>query len=95
MTEVARTETRGKRKVRKGIVVSRSGDKTVVVQVERKYRHPLYGKEVRSFRKFHAHDENNEVSVGDRVTIIECRPISRMKCWRCVVDSGKPASAVE
>lgn len=84
MTEVEQQQARGNRKSRRGVVVSKSGDKTVVVQVERKYRHPLYGKEMRSFRKFHAHDEKNEARVGDKVRIVECRPMSRMKRWRCV-----------
>ena len=84
---------RGNRKTRRGVVVSKSGDKTIVVQVERKFRHPLYGKEVRSFRKFHAHDEKNQASVGDKVRIVECRPLSRMKRWRCVEIEGAAVAA--
>jgi len=78
----ATTSKRGVRKTRNGSVVSRSGDKTIVVRVETRKRHPLYGKVIRTFKKFHAHDEANEASVGDRVRIIECRPISKQKRWR-------------
>lgn len=76
------SETRGNRKTMSGIVVSRSGDKTIVVQTETRKAHPVYGKIVRSKSKFHAHDENNEASVGDKVVIVESRPLSRMKRWR-------------
>ena len=78
------TESRGTRKVRKGVVVSRSGDKSIVVQTERRLRHPLFGKVVRQFKKFHAHDEGNAAKVGDRVVITECRPLSKLKRWRLV-----------
>jgi small subunit ribosomal protein S17 len=67
-----------------GEVVSDKGDKTVVVKVERRVRHPLFGKFVRQSKKFHAHDEANEFHVGDRVRIEECRPISKLKSWRVV-----------
>ena len=82
MAEAARQ--RGVRKVREGIVVSRSGDKSIVVRVERRVQHPLYGKTMRKLNKFHAHDEKNEASVGDKVRIEEARPLSRMKRWRMV-----------
>ena len=78
----AKTHSRGVRKERTGLVVSKSGDKTVVVQTERHVRHPLYGKTLVQRRKFHAHDERNEAQVGDKVRIVECRPLSRMKRWR-------------
>ena len=78
------TETRGMRKERKGVVVSRSGNKTIVVLVEMRRRHPKYEKVVRSVRKFHAHDEKNEAGVGDKVRITEARPMSRLKRWRLV-----------
>ena len=74
----------GVRKTRKGVVTSKSGDKTIVVLVERRYRHPLYGKELVERKKFHAHDEANRAKVGDKVRIEECRPMSRMKRWRLV-----------
>ncbi len=74
--------TRGRRKVRVGVVVSDRMDKTVVVAVERIMRHPLYGKTVKRTKKFHAHDENNECQVGDVVEIMETRPLSKTKRWR-------------
>jgi len=74
--------TRGRRKVRVGVVVSDRMDKTVVVAVERIMRHPLYGKTVKRTKKFHAHDENNECRVGDVVEIMETRPLSKLKRWR-------------
>ncbi|MDD2455217.1 MAG: 30S ribosomal protein S17 [Kiritimatiellae bacterium] len=77
-------QERGARKVRKGIVVSKSGIKSVIVQGERRERHPLYGKVVRRFKKYHAHDEDNTARVGDRVTIMETRPLSATKRWRIV-----------
>ena len=78
------SETRGKRKERVGIVVSDKMDKTVVVAVERLVPHPLYGKRIRRTKKFMAHDENNECRVGDKVRIMETRPLSRHKRWRVV-----------
>jgi small subunit ribosomal protein S17 len=65
-----------------GRVVSDKMDKTVTVLVERKVKHPLYGKVVRLSKKFHAHDENNEYHEGDVVMIEECRPIAKTKAWR-------------
>lgn len=78
------TVQRGHRKARKGKVVGKSGDKSVVVRVESKKRHPLYGKVVKSYKKFHAHDEKNEAAVGDLVQIEETRPVSKLKRWRVV-----------
>lgn len=78
------TEMRGSRKTRKGLVVSRMGDKSIVVQTERRKRHPKYGKVMRLFKKFHVHDERNEAQVGDRVKIVECRPLSKLKRWRLI-----------
>jgi small subunit ribosomal protein S17 len=75
-------QARTVRKVREGIVVSDKSDKTAVVAVERLKRHPLYGRVQRVTKKFHAHDENNECKVGDRVEMMECRPISKQKRWR-------------
>ncbi|MFP6904576.1 MAG: 30S ribosomal protein S17 [Verrucomicrobiota bacterium] len=75
-------EKRGNRKIRDGVVVSDKMDKTIVVRVERRTRHPLYGKEIRSSRKFYAHDEENRAQVGDRVRITETRPLSKNKNWR-------------
>ena len=75
---------RNRRKVRSGVVVSAAGDKTCVVKVEERKRHPLYGKTITQSKKFHAHDEANTCGVGDVVTIMETRPISKMKHWRLV-----------
>lgn len=72
------------RRARQGVVLSKSGDKSVVVRVEERRRHPRYGKVMKHASKFHAHDENNAAKVGDQVRIVECRPISRMKCWRLI-----------
>lgn len=65
-----------------GTVVSDKMNKTVTVLVERKVKHPLYGKIIRLSKKYHAHDENNEYGMGDQVVIEECRPISKTKAWR-------------
>ena len=78
------TEARGIRKTRKGVVTSKSGNKSIVVEAERRYNHPLYGKTLRDHRKFHAHDEENKAKAGDTVTIEETRPLSRLKRWRLV-----------
>jgi small subunit ribosomal protein S17 len=75
-------EDRAARKSRVGTVVSDKMDKTVVVKVERRYAHPLYGKQVTRTKKYHAHDENNEFHVGDVVRITETRPLSKLKRWR-------------
>lgn len=75
---------RGKAKIREGIVVSDKMQKTVVVEVERVFRHPLYQKVVRFANRFKAHDENNECKVGDKVMIMETRPLSKDKRWRVV-----------
>ncbi len=73
---------RANRKVRVGIVVSDSADKTVTVEVRDAKRHPKYGKTVPVRKKFHAHDEANEAHVGDTVRIVETRPLSKTKRWR-------------
>ena len=75
-------EQRGRRKTRVGTVVSDKMDKTVVVRVERRYAHPLYGKQVTRSKKYHAHDEKNEYRIGDTVRIMETRPLSKLKRWR-------------
>jgi small subunit ribosomal protein S17 len=75
---------RGLRKVKIGKVVSDKMDKTIVVAIETKVRHPLYGKTVNRTTKFKAHDENNEAKTGDTVRIMETRPLSRDKRWRLV-----------
>ncbi len=73
---------RGKRKVLQGVVISNSMDKTIVVKVSRRLRHPLYGKFIKKSKNFKAHDEKNVSRVGDEVKIIESRPISKDKRWR-------------
>lgn len=85
------SEERNSRKVRQGVVVSISGDKTCVVRVHERKKHPVYGKMVNSSKKFHAHDQNNEAGVGDTVTIMETRPLSKMKRWRLleIVEKAK------
>ncbi|HXE02970.1 MAG TPA: 30S ribosomal protein S17 [Hyphomicrobium sp.] len=72
------------KRVLQGVVVSDKNDKTIVVQVERRYTHPLLKKTVRRTKKYHAHDEKNSFKVGDRVSIEETRPISRNKRWIAV-----------
>ena len=75
---------RNLRKERIGVVVSNKMDKSIVVKVERKVKHPLYGKFVKKSTKFMAHDEKNECNIGDTVRIMETRPLSKNKCWRVV-----------
>ena len=75
---------RGNRKVREGLVVSDKMDKTVVVAVEDRVQHPLYGKTIRRTQKYKAHDEANSCGVGDRVLLMETRPLSATKHWRVV-----------
>ncbi len=75
------TEAKSNKRVLEGIVVSNKGDKTIVVEVERKFLHPRYRKTVRSHKKYMAHDEENTCNIGDRVRIIESRPLSRRKRW--------------
>ncbi|MDI6601281.1 MAG: 30S ribosomal protein S17 [Thermoanaerobacteraceae bacterium] len=75
---------RAKRKERIGLVVSDKMDKTIVVAVEDRVKHPLYGKIVKRTKKYKAHDENNEAHIGDRVLIMETRPLSKEKRWRLV-----------
>ncbi|MBC6490027.1 30S ribosomal protein S17 [Flavihumibacter stibioxidans] len=75
---------RNLRKTRIGVVTSNKMEKTVTVAVERKVKHPIYGKFVKKTTKFHAHDEKNECSIGDTVKIMETRPLSKTKRWRMV-----------
>jgi small subunit ribosomal protein S17 len=72
----------GKKKVREGLVVSDKMDKTVVVAVETRKVHPLYKKAIRGTKKYKAHDENNACKIGDKVKIVETRPLSKEKSWR-------------
>ncbi|MBQ7710255.1 MAG: 30S ribosomal protein S17 [Bacteroidales bacterium] len=75
---------RNLRKERIGVVVSNKMDKSIVVLVERKVKHPMYGKFVKKSTKLMAHDEKNECGIGDTVRIMETRPLSKNKCWRLV-----------
>lgn len=75
---------RNLRKERVGVVVSNKMEKSIVILVERKVKHPKYGKFVKKSTKFMAHDEKNEANVGDVVRIMETRPLSKNKCWRLV-----------
>ncbi len=77
-------ENRTFRKERSGVVTSNKMDKSIVVVVERRIKHPMYGKFVKRSSKFMAHDENNECNIGDTVRIMETRPLSKNKCWRLV-----------
>ena len=83
MSEVVAVE-RNLRKTRIGVVSSNKMDKTITVNVERKIKHPIYGKFLKKTTKFHAHDEKNECSIGDTVKISETRPLSKTKRWRLV-----------
>ncbi len=78
------TTNRGLRKTRTGVVVSDKMDKTIVVLIVRKWKHPLYGKTMKSSKKYKAHDEQNAAKAGDEVKITETRPISKDKRWRLV-----------
>ena len=75
---------RNLRKERIGVVVSNKMDKSIVILVERKVKHPKYGKFVKKSTKFMAHDEKNDANMGDTVRIMETRPLSKNKCWRLV-----------
>ncbi len=83
MTDSVNVE-RNQRKSRIGLVVSNKMQKTIVVAVEVKYMHPLYKKIIRITNKFKVHDENNEAAIGDKVEIVETRPISKDKRWRLI-----------
>lgn len=78
------TVERKSRKTRIGIVASNKMTKTITVAVERRVKHPIYGKFIKKTTKFHAHDEKNECTIGDIVTIMESRPLSKTKRWRLV-----------
>ncbi|MDR2979598.1 MAG: 30S ribosomal protein S17 [Bacteroidales bacterium] len=77
-------EKRNIRKVREGVVVSNKMEKSIVVTVERRLKHPMYGKYLKRTTKLMAHDEKNECNIGDKVKVMETRPLSKNKCWRLV-----------
>ena len=81
---VPEPQARGRRKVRVGVVVSDTMDKTVLVRIDRRVRHPLYKKTVARANKLAAHDEHNDAHVGDLVRVVETRPLSKSKRWRVV-----------
>ena len=96
MADVSNKEpaaTRGNRDERFGRVVSDKGEKTITVRCEFKTRHPKYGKYVSRSSKLRVHDEKNEAKVGDMVSVVSCRPISKTKCWRLqrIVTAGPAA----
>ena len=79
--EVASTTQDSNPRAVSGVVVSNSMEKTITVLVERRFKHPVYGKFIRKSSKIHAHDEENTCQVGDAVTVVECRPLSKTKTW--------------
>tara|TARA_Y100000589_G_C26762314_1_gene470324 strand:+ start:47 stop:316 length:270 start_codon:yes stop_codon:yes gene_type:complete len=74
-----------------GVVISDKADKTITVKVERKVKHPIYGKVIKRATKVHAHDENNDAVIGDVVSVKECRPISKLKTWILITDEKETA----
>lgn len=79
-------EERGNRKIKKGRVISNKMDKTVVVEVERTLRHPRYEKVIRRSQKLYAHHDGKPLQIGDEVSVIETRPLSKLKRWRVIAD---------
>ena len=84
MTEAINTEVRQARKVREGVVVSNKMDKTIVISIVERVRHPKYAKFAQRTKKLYAHDEANDAQVGDRVRVMETRPLSKQKRWRLI-----------
>ena len=78
-----------------GVVISDKADKTITVKVERKVKHPIYGKVIKRSTKVHAHDENNDAVIGDVVSVKECRPISKLKTWILITDEKETAAMEE
>ena len=83
------------KRVLSGTVVSDKGDKTIVVRVERRVKHPLYGKIIRLSKKYHAHDEGNAFKLGEQVRIEECKPMSKLKSWTVLDRIGAAPAAVD
>ena len=77
------------KRVLSGVVISSKSNKTITVNVTRRIKHKLYKKIIRQTKKYHAHDENNEFNVGDVVSIIEAKPISKLKKWKAISNSGE------
>ena len=82
-------------RVLSGVVTSDKADKTITVKIERKVKHPLYGKVMKRATKVHAHDENNTAAIGDFVTVKECRPFSKNKTWVLVEGNNQPSLQAE
>ena len=95
MSESTQQKSRGERKVREGLVVSDKMDKTIVVSLEDRVKHPLYGKVIRRTSKVKAHDEANTAGVGDRVRLMETRPLSAQKRWAILVVLGSNEALAE
>ena len=72
------------KKILKGKIISSKNNKTVVVEVTRKFKHPFYGKVIKRSKKYHAHDEENKIKEGQEVSIVECKPISKKKTWEVI-----------
>ncbi len=72
------------KKILKGRVISTKSNKTIVVEVTRKFKHPFYGKVIKRTKKYHAHDEENKIKEGQEVSIVECKPISKKKTWEVI-----------
>jgi small subunit ribosomal protein S17 len=83
-TQTSSTSSRNYRKVREGMVISTKGDKSIVVSITTRVRHPRYGKFVQRTKKLYVHDEENSAGQGDRVRVMETRPLSKTKRWRLV-----------
>ena len=83
------------KRVLTGTIVSDKGDKTVVVRVERRVKHPLYGKIIRLSKKYHAHDEGNAFKLGEQIRIEECAPVSKLKSWKVLDRIGAAPAAAE
>ena len=77
------------KRILSGVVVSSNSNKTIIVDVTRRIKHKLYKKIIRQTKKYHAHDEKNEFSIGDTVSIIESKPISKLKKWKVISNSGE------
>ena len=77
------------KRILSGVVVSSNANKTIIVDVTRRIKHKLYKKIIRRTKKYHAHDENNEYKIGDNVSIVESRPISKLKKWIVISNSGE------
>ena len=82
-------ELRMPKRVLSGVVVSSNSNKTITVDVTRRIKHKLYKKIIRQTKKYHAHDEKNEYQIGDTVSIIESKPISKLKKWKVISNTGK------